>query len=148
MEKAIYKSAKYAFLKLGYHGTTMEIVAWYAGSGKASVHYYFRSKEKLFLLVFSDYFRQLYKYLQCVSEDITPQSTKNNTSDLSEIAWFIVNELKTNPKLALKAIQDSNGITSICLSIIDTAHLLDNLQKLISIQVNDISDILKIDQND
>lgn len=37
-EDRTYNAAKHAFLKYGYHGTTMEKIPGYVGSGKAMIN--------------------------------------------------------------------------------------------------------------
>lgn len=51
-EKKILKAAREIFLDKGYEGTRMQEIADYAGINKALLHYYFRSKEKLFMGIF------------------------------------------------------------------------------------------------
>ena len=50
-EEKIYQAANDVFLKFGYHGATLAQIGLSAGVGKASIHYYFRSKEKLYKIV-------------------------------------------------------------------------------------------------
>lgn len=47
-ERAILNAAKNVFLRKGYFGTRMQEIADEANINKAMLHYYFRSKEKLF----------------------------------------------------------------------------------------------------
>ncbi len=50
-EDKIFNAAYNIFLLLGYHGTTLSQIAYRAGVNKAAIHYYFRSKEKLYGIV-------------------------------------------------------------------------------------------------
>jgi AcrR family transcriptional regulator len=51
-EQKIITSASEIFLKKGYSGARMQEIADKAGINKALLHYYFRSKEKLFRTIF------------------------------------------------------------------------------------------------
>lgn len=53
-EKKILEAAKVVFTQKGYSGTRMQEVADKAGINKAMLHYYFRSKEKLFRVILSE----------------------------------------------------------------------------------------------
>ncbi|MEI6874195.1 MAG: TetR/AcrR family transcriptional regulator [Spirochaetota bacterium] len=48
----IREAAKQLFIEKGYDGTTMQAIADASGVNKALLHYYFESKDKLFLLIF------------------------------------------------------------------------------------------------
>ena len=50
-EDRILKGAYKIFLLFGYHGTTLQQIAMQAGVNKSAVHYYFRSKERLYAKV-------------------------------------------------------------------------------------------------
>ncbi|HFA50724.1 MAG TPA: TetR/AcrR family transcriptional regulator [Bacteroidetes bacterium] len=51
-ETTILAAAKKVFIKKGYAGARMQAIADEAGINKAMLHYYYRSKEKLFRVVF------------------------------------------------------------------------------------------------
>lgn len=51
-EEKILKAAEIIFVKEGYDGARMQEIATEAGINKALLHYYFRSKEKLFEKIF------------------------------------------------------------------------------------------------
>jgi TetR/AcrR family transcriptional regulator len=53
------ESAKQLFIDKGYDGTTMQAIADSAGVNKALLHYYFESKDKLFLLIFREELSEL-----------------------------------------------------------------------------------------
>lgn len=50
-EKLIFQAANNIFLLYGYHGTTLHQIALQAGVHKSAIHYYYRSKEKLYAKV-------------------------------------------------------------------------------------------------
>lgn len=53
-EEKIIQAAKKVFVKQGMAGARMQQIADEAGINKALLHYYFRSKEKLFKMIFHD----------------------------------------------------------------------------------------------
>ena len=56
-EEKILEAAKEVFMKYGLYGARMQDIADTAGINKALLHYYFRSKEKLFDAVWCGYDR-------------------------------------------------------------------------------------------
>ena len=67
-KKEIIETAGQLFDKLGYENTSMHKIAQAMGKGKASLYYYFRSKEELFLNVLRGegvrYFEANQKYFE------------------------------------------------------------------------------------
>jgi AcrR family transcriptional regulator len=51
-EKKILEAAQFVFMEKGYDGARMHQIAERAGINKALLHYYFRSKDRLFVAVF------------------------------------------------------------------------------------------------
>jgi TetR/AcrR family transcriptional regulator len=62
-EHKIMQAATTIFLKKGKHGARMQEIAEVAGINKALLHYYFRSKEKLYQRVFRDEFGKFFSSL-------------------------------------------------------------------------------------
>ena len=54
MEHKIIEAAKATFLKKGYKDTNMAEIAAEVGLTRPAMHYYFRTKERLFQAVFGD----------------------------------------------------------------------------------------------
>lgn len=63
MEERILACAERLFLGKGYNLTSMTEIAREAGCTQALVHYYFRTKENLFLKIFEEKFHQ---FINCV----------------------------------------------------------------------------------
>ncbi len=59
-EKAILEAARKVFTHRGFAGARMDEIAKEAGINRALLHYYFRSKEKLFDLVFAQRAREFF----------------------------------------------------------------------------------------
>lgn len=59
-EKKIIEAAKEVFVEKGLQGARMQQIADKAGINKALLHYYFRSKDKLFDAIFEDIMSQMF----------------------------------------------------------------------------------------
>lgn len=107
LEKSILEAAESLFLEKGFARTTTTMIAREVGCNQSLIHYYFRSKEKLFQLVFE-------KYLQIFTVGLSTIANNSLTfeerikdfvytqfemlQDHPEIVSFLINELTTNPK--------------------------------------------------
>lgn len=58
-EKRILEAARMVFIRKGYNGARMQEIADEAGINKASLHYYFRSKDRLFAEIFKQAFSSM-----------------------------------------------------------------------------------------
>lgn len=63
-EEKILNAAKTVFMKKGMDGSRMQEIANEAGINKALLHYYFRSKQKLFEAIFSAVFTKAFPNIQ------------------------------------------------------------------------------------
>ena len=62
-EKKILDAAKVVFLEKGFDGARMQEIADEAKINKALLHYYFRSKDKLFDAIFHEAFQQFLPHI-------------------------------------------------------------------------------------
>ena len=111
-EKIILDAAKDVFQHKGMDGARMQEIADKAGINKAMLHYYYRSKQKLFEAVFKSAVNfMLPKIIKIINtEDHLFNKIENFTnkyisfiSKHSYMPLFIINELNRNPDL-LKTI--------------------------------------------
>ncbi len=107
-EEKILEAAKKVFHRKGYEGARMQEIADEAGINKSLLHYYFRSKEKLFEAVFKDAFSQLMGRAKEIFTSEKPlqekiQSFLINYLDVitenSYIPWFVLNGMYERPEL-------------------------------------------------
>lgn len=68
----ILASAKKIFISKGMHGARMQDIADEAGINKALLHYYFRSKEKLFEVIFLEAAQKLFPRINMIFESDLP----------------------------------------------------------------------------
>ncbi len=109
-EQIILRAAKEVFFKKGFDGARMQEIADEAGMNKALLHYYFRSKDKLFEAIFNDAFQ---KFIPKVVEKMTSNASfeekvetfvENYITTILEvpqIPLFILTELNRNPERIL-----------------------------------------------
>lgn len=70
-EEKILLAAEEVFLREGYDGARMQQIADRAGINKALLHYYFRSKDKLFQTIFEQKFRTFFPKVEgLIQQDI------------------------------------------------------------------------------
>jgi AcrR family transcriptional regulator len=106
IEKRILWVAERLFLEKGFNGTSTTEIAKNVGCNQALIHYYFRTKEKLFWDVFSPKVEQVVEYLDApLDESIDFMERISNVVDFyfgmleldERLAPFIINELIMNP---------------------------------------------------
>jgi len=107
-EQKILNAANEVFQEKGFYGARMQEIANKAGINKALLHYYYRSKEKLFETVFSAAVSLMApKIRQIIASDEhlfdkIRRFTNEYISFLSchtFLPAFVINELNKNPKL-------------------------------------------------
>lgn len=106
-EQAILDAATKLFVEKGFASTSTTEIAKEVGCNQAAVHYYYRTKEKLFESIFESKFRFfISKFLEANNDDI-PFKEKlakkievhfDLIKDNPKIPLFLINELGTNPK--------------------------------------------------
>ena len=106
IEKRILWVAERLFLEKGFNGTSTTEIAKTVGCNQALIHYYFRTKEKLFWDVFAPKVEHVVEYLDApLDESIDFVERVRNVIDFyfsileldERLAPFIVNELIMNP---------------------------------------------------
>jgi AcrR family transcriptional regulator len=115
-EKLILEAARKVFIRNGFDGTTMQMIADEARINKALLHYYYRSKDRLFEGVFLEAFKEMVPRLQQILFSGDPFFQKigafveNYISTLQhvpEIPIFILHELRRNPDRVVDLVKSS-----------------------------------------
>lgn len=75
-EEKILEAAQTVFIKKGMDGTRMQEIANEAGINKALLHYYFRSKQKLFEAIFTKAFRNFFPNITAMIHSELPVEEK------------------------------------------------------------------------
>lgn len=107
-EEKILEAAKTVFIKKGMEGARMQEIADEAGINKALLHYYFRSKEKLFDAIFEQIFRNAFpKIWKVVHSDLDFKSKVEQAVDSyldlllkhPYLPGFILKEVNRDPTM-------------------------------------------------
>jgi TetR/AcrR family transcriptional regulator len=116
-EEKILIAAEEEFLEQGFTGARLQKIADSAGLNKALLHYYFRSKDRLFEVVFEKIASQIISQLL---EKITSETTffekirfffdyhisaiENN----QRLPLFVINEIARNPERLFQLVKKEN----------------------------------------
>lgn len=105
----IKDAAREVFLAKGYDGATMQMIADRSGVNKALLHYYYRSKDNLFLLIFMEEMQGFMKSLEPMlrSQDIPLKEKLDRWIDAEarfvgqfpELPLFLITEFHRNPEM-------------------------------------------------
>lgn len=96
-EQRILEVARETLLKYGFHGTTLYQIALKANVNKAAIHYYFRSKEKLYKTVISEIIKLL---------ELTNLTDKYCREENLKVKWFLFTEMYNNRFLFENTIKE------------------------------------------
>lgn len=123
-EEQILEAAKNVFRAKGMEGARMQEIADEAGINKALLHYYFRNKEKLFLAVFTDSFRQIIPNMEIIfSQDIPIKEKLGHFVDAyiklltpyPDLPMFILSEARRDPSILMEVL-DKGGIKPVAIT--------------------------------
>ncbi|MDD2305758.1 MAG: TetR/AcrR family transcriptional regulator [Prolixibacteraceae bacterium] len=137
-ENKILIAANETFLLLGFHGTTIAEIARTAGVNKTAIHYYFRSKERIYSIVLRKNLTLLLNAMNKSNEPLTPDVTQNIEAEM--IAWFLISEIRTNSQLIRKMIRTDDMMCNLITSIYSYPENLEILESLITSQFSKIID--------
>lgn len=104
-ETRIKETARRLFQEKGFDAVRTREIAEAAGINSALLHYYFRSKEKLFHIIMVESINEMFSFLR--------QLIYDNSTTLSEkidlIANGYIEVIKANPNLALFVLNELNS---------------------------------------
>jgi AcrR family transcriptional regulator len=107
-EEKILEAAKTAFMTHGLYGARMQDIANQAGINKALLHYYFRSKERLFDHVFEGALSKYFEQMDVLADTSLPIRERifryidniiDFLSEYPQMAMFIIKEISVNPEV-------------------------------------------------
>ncbi|HTJ12263.1 MAG TPA: TetR/AcrR family transcriptional regulator [Dinghuibacter sp.] len=123
-EDIIRNSARKVFTAKGFSGARMQDIADEAGINRALLHYYFRSKERLFEVIFDEAFNRFLGTVQPIMVADIPLFEKIEQLVEAEIAlceahpcnaMFIMHEMMQNP-----AIMERRNVTKLYKVFLET----------------------------
>jgi TetR/AcrR family transcriptional regulator len=115
-ENKILEAAKKVFIKHGLEGTSMQQIADEANINKSLLHYYFRSKQRLFTTVFSYAIRYMIPQVESImnSNDSIFVKIERLVSEYMDmllensfIPPFVLHEINRNPDGLFQIMRDS-----------------------------------------
>ena len=114
METSILRTAKRLFLQNGFEETTMSMIAMEMGVNRPTLHYYFRTKDKMFQAVFGSIIQSL---LPKIHETIT-NTDRDITDRIGDMVNIYYAILKDEPTLLLFIVREIQR---------DLQHLLNTI---------------------
>ena len=132
-EKKILEAARKVFLKKGKDGARMQEIADEAGINKALLHYYFRSKDKLFIAIFDEALDEFIPKIGSVlnSDMSLFDKIRDFTNHYIEffignplLPLFIFHEIRSNPDRIVK-LAGQSGVEPILFAK-EIQHAVDD----------------------
>lgn len=136
MEEKIIKAAKSLFIEKGFAETSMSDIAARVGINRPGLHYYFRTKDKMFQAVFGDIVLSIVPKVF----DILIQQKRSIASRIEEVVNAYYSLFMANPRLPMFIIREMNRDMAL---LIKTATELNVPEKL-----NVVVDSLQEEMND
>lgn len=118
-EEKIKVAATKVFIRKGYAATKTRDIAEEAGINIASLHYYYRSKEKLFEIVIGDSLKRFSKSMDEIFSSQIPLHEKVKRfvvtyidvfKDNPMVPNFVLSESQTNPELMDKLLANQSSL--------------------------------------
>jgi AcrR family transcriptional regulator len=145
-EERIIAAARKVFLSKGLAGARMQDIADEAGINKALLHYYFRSKEKLFDMIFMEAAQKLFPKINFIFESNMPLFEKIEhfadeyiTVMLENpyLPSFVLNEINQDPVSFFKKLIDKFGFPdpSLFLAQIEKEIKKGNIKRVNPVQL-------------
>jgi len=143
-EELILKTAMDVFIEKGRYGAKMQEIADRAGINKALLHYYFRSKEKLYARIFENIFRKNLSDLMAAFRDDLPFD-----DFLRSFIFGYIDLINKNPKVPLfllKELSEGGKTVKTILNNLQESNKLDlsPIVRKIEKAIQD-GDIIKLD---
>lgn len=135
-EKIILEAARKIFIRKGMEGARMQEIADEAGINKALLHYYFRSKEKLFEAIFEDAILKIVPGIMEMFRSDLPLFEKieiftgkyiDTFAENPFLPGFILNELSRDPQKIINLVSRAGLDPQIFISQIKLEVELGNI---------------------
>ncbi len=126
-EERIKAAAAKVFTEKGYDATKTRDIAEAANINIASLHYYFRSKEKLFEIIIGERMRQFSAVMQAIMNTDKPLHQK-----IREFVPAYIDFQKENPYLPLFIMSESQKNAEKIEKLVDSEQVFPNLKNQIT----------------
>ena len=121
-EQKILEAAKKVFIQKGLDGARLEEIAAEAGINKALLHYYFRSKEKLFETIFDQMVGKIAPDFTLIVDSKSPIEERielfvhryiDFVIENPQLPFFMITEINRNPQRMKDILGHSNNFVKI-----------------------------------
>lgn len=126
VEERIIRAAQSVFLEKGYTDASMSEIAERVGINRSGLHYYFRTKDKMFHAVFGRIIESIIPRFH----DIMLQKDKPVSRRVDEVVDIYYNMLLENPYLPLFLIREINRDADFLVKTVQSLHLESYFEKL------------------
>jgi AcrR family transcriptional regulator len=131
-QQRIKEAARKLFQEKGFDAVRTREIAEAAGINSALLHYYYRSKDKLFRIIMSESIHEMFSFMgDCINDRSTSLDEKINVvvngyidviKGNPNIALFVLNELHSNPLLLLKE-------AGVSPNFVTESHLFEQIEE-------------------
>lgn len=137
-EQRIINAARKVFIQKGMSGARMQDIADEAGINKALLHYYFRSKDKLFQIIFREAAEKLLVTVKDITGNETPLEEK-----ITALCNRYMDVLSENPYLPLFVLHEIHQDPGRIINFFKGKNMVPQLQKFF-LQIQDAVDNRRI----
>jgi len=119
----IKESARSLFIRKGYDGTTMQAIADASELNKSLLHYYYRSKDNLFLVIFEEELGEVFAGALDIMGDPSRSMQEKLyawidtearlIADHPDIPLFLISEFRRNPELVQNLMKKLRVVEAI-----------------------------------
>ncbi|HVI45617.1 MAG TPA: TetR/AcrR family transcriptional regulator [Chitinophaga sp.] len=141
-EAQIIAAAKKIFMQKGLAGARMQDIADEAGINKAMLHYYYRSKDKLFEIIFNEAADNVFRVLSAILQSDMPfremiaaiiDNYIDNLIKNPYLPVFVLNEIHQNPERIVSRFTKSGNSPDI-QAFMDKVNKAQKKKQIRSIQ--------------
>ena len=126
MEERILKAARSLFIEKGFEETSMSDIAANVGINRPGLHYYFRTKDKMFHAVFEDIILSIVPKVFT----ILMQQERPIAQRIEEVVNAYYSLFLQNPNLPMFIIREMNRDVSQLVETATRLHLPDRLKEV------------------
>lgn len=138
-ESVILEAARKVFLQHGLEGASMQMIADVAGINKALLHYYYRSKERLFEAVFEEAFNKFFPEIGSLMTSDTDLYEKiemfvdlyiTGLKKYPQIPLFILHELNRDPSRVVERIMRIKDVPEVIIAQVEEEYRRGNITRI------------------
>ena len=135
LENKILQTAKSLFMEKGYSDTSMSEIAERVGINRPGLHYYFRTKDKMFHAVFGMIIQSIIHQLQ----NIIQQKDRSFPERIEQVVDVYYRMWLQNPYLPLFVVREMHRDMNFMLTAfqnLNISHFFENLKDCLQEEMN------------